>query len=244
MSTTALCLTLFGITLALFGAGAWVLARKLRRLRSMLRRLERHVWETHNIFLTFAGGAALPVPGGWAASTDLLGEALRVIVERRPQLVVELGSGLSTLVIAAALRSNGAGHLVSIDAEPEFAASTRAQLQRQGLEPWADIRVAPLREQSFEDSTRPWYDISVLADLDAIDLLFIDGPPTYLRADIRYPALPFFWGRLRPGATVLLDDAARPAERAMSDAWRRRFTDGRFEFLRLEKGALRVRKPG
>jgi hypothetical protein len=56
--------------------------------------------------------------------------------------------------------------------------------------------------------------------------------------------LPYFWSRLRPGAIVLLDDAARPAERAMADAWRRRFPDGRFELLRLEKGALRVTRDG
>jgi predicted O-methyltransferase YrrM len=242
MERAGIVTILLGLIIALLVTGAWVLARKLRRLRSMLRRQERHVWETHNIFLTLAGGAALPLPGGWAASTDLLGEVLRVIAERRPQCVVELGSGLSTLVIAAALRSNGRGHLISIDAEADYAASTRAQLQRQGLAEWADIRVAPLREQSFEDSSRPWYDMAQLEDLDGVDLLFIDGPPTYLRADIRYPALPFFWKRLRSGATVLLDDAARPAERAMSQVWQRRFIDARFEFLRLEKGALRVTK--
>jgi predicted O-methyltransferase YrrM len=238
------CLLLFAVTLALLALAAWILARKLRRLRSMLRRQERHVWETQNVFRVLAGGAPLPVPGGWAASTDLLGEALRAIAVQRPQRVVELGSGLSTLVLASALRSNGAGHLVSIDAEAGYAESTRAQLQRLDLQDWAEVRVAPLREQSFEDSTRPWYDMAHLADLVEIDLLFIDGPPTALRADIRYPALPYFWSRLRPGAIVLLDDAARPAERAMADAWRRRFPDGRFELLRLEKGALRVTRDG
>ncbi len=237
-----LCLLLFGILLGLLAVGAWVLARKLRRLRSMLRRQERHVWETHNVFHTLAGGAPLPVPGGWAASTDLLGEVLRAIAAQRPQRVVELGSGLSTLVIAAALRSNGGGHLVSIDAEGDYAAVTRAQLQRQGLSDWAEVRVAPLKQLSFEDSTRPWYDTSLLADLEDIDLLLVDGPPTLRRADIRYPALPYFWKRLNPGAIVLLDDAARPAERAMAEVWRQRFPDGRFEHLRLEKGALRVVK--
>ncbi len=247
MTTTSLCLLLFGIVVCLLAAGAWVLARKLRRLRSMLRRQERHIWETHNVFHTLAGGAPLPVPGGWAASTDLLGEVLRVIAAQRPQRVIELGSGLSTLVIAAALRSNGGGHLFSIDAESDYAAATRAQLQRHGLSDWAEVRVAPLKQLSFEDSTRPWYDISQLADLKDIDLLLIDGPPTLLRADIRYPALPYFWNRLNPGAVVLLDDAARPAERAIASVWQQRFAGARFEHLRLEKGALRVvknREPG
>jgi predicted O-methyltransferase YrrM len=243
VTTTTLCLILFAFTLTLLGIGAWVLARKLRRLRSMLRRQERHVWESHNIFRVLAGGASLPLPGGWAASTDLLGEVLRAVATRRSQRVVELGSGLSTLVIAAALRSNGAGHLVSIDADENYAALTREQLQRQGLSEWAEVRIAPLKDVSVEGQTRPWYDTAVLADLTHIDLLLIDGPPTFLRADIRYPALPFFWDRLSAGAIVLLDDAARSAEQAMSEAWRRQYPQAQFEYLRLEKGALRVRKP-
>jgi len=242
MSTRA-CLILFAIALALLGVVAWALARKLRRLRSMLRRQERHVWESRNIFHVLAGGAPLPVPGGWAASTDLLGEVLRAAAAGQPQRVVELGSGLSTLVIAAALRAQARGHLISIDAEADYAAQTRQQLLRQGLSEWAEIRVAALRSQRLGDEQRPWYDLAELADLRDIDLLLVDGPPTALRADIRQPALPFFWERLSPGAIVLLDDAARPGERAIANAWRRQFPQAEFEYLHLEKGALRVRKP-
>lgn len=243
MTTTTLCLTLFAATVGLLGIATWVLARKLRRLRALVRRQERHTWESLNVFHVLAGGAPLPVPGGWAASTDLLGELLRVVAQRRPQRVVELGSGVSTLVIAAALRSNGAGHLISIDAEESYAAQTREQLQRLNLSDWAEVRIAALKQQSFDDGPRPWYDATRLDDLTAIELLLIDGPPTALRADIRHPALPFFWERLSAGAVVLLDDAARPAERAIAKAWQQRFPQAQFEFLRLEKGALRVHKP-
>jgi len=176
--------------------------------------------------------------------TDLLGELLRAVAHRRPQRVVELGSGLSTLIIAAALRSNGAGRLISIDADRNYAAITRSELERQGLADWAEVRIAPLTESLLEGETRPWYDTTVLADLSDIDLLLIDGPPTLLRADIRYPALPFFWPRLTAGAIALLDDAARSAERAIAQRWQRQFPDAEFEYLRLEKGALRVIKPG
>jgi predicted O-methyltransferase YrrM len=244
VSTTALCLALFAVTLGLLAVAALVLARKLRRLRRMLRRQERHVWETNNVFQVLRGGVPLPVPGGWAASSDLLGELLRAVAHRRPRRVVELGSGLSTLIIAAALRSNGAGRLISIDADRNYAAITRTELERQGLADWAEVRIAPLTESLFEGEVRPWYDTTVLADLSDIDLLLIDGPPTLLRADIRYPALPFFWPRLTAGAIALLDDAARSAERAIAQRWQRQFPDAEFEYLRLEKGALRVLKPG
>jgi predicted O-methyltransferase YrrM len=241
--TTLVLLGQFATTVVLLTAAVLILNRKLRRLRSMLRRQERHVWETQNIFRVFEGAAPLPLPGGWAASTDLLGEVLRAVNTRRPKLVVELGAGVSTLVIAAALRANGAGRLISVDAEQGYAAITREQLQRHALAQWAEIRFAALKDMSFEGVTRPWYDTAVLADLKDIDVLLIDGPPTLLRPDIRYPALPFFWNRLSAGAIVLLDDAARPAEQGMAKIWQRSFPHARFESLRFEKGALRVTTP-
>src|SRR5579864_4662100 len=145
MASASLVTGLFAATVGLLAVGAIVMSRKLRRLRSLVRRQERHLWEAHNIFRVLEGGAPLPPPGGWAASTDLLGELMRLIMLRPTRLVVELGSGLSTLVIAAALRANGSGRLISIDADPDYAASTRAQLQRHGLGEWAEVRGATLK---------------------------------------------------------------------------------------------------
>src|SRR5450631_1633404 len=128
-----LLLGLFVAAAALIAVAVLLLERKLRRLRRMVRAQERHVWETHNIFRIFQGTAPLPLPGGWAASTDLLGEIVRAVATHRPRLIVELGSGISTLVIAAALRANGAGRLISIDADEAYAATTRQQLQQHAL---------------------------------------------------------------------------------------------------------------
>jgi len=230
-------------TAALIAVAVLVLERKLRRLRRMVRAQERHVWETHNIFRVLQGGAPLPLPGGWAASTDLLGEIVRAVSSHRPRLVVELGSGVSTLVIAAALRANGSGQLISIDADGDYTAKTREQLQRHDLADWVQLRLAALQTMEFEGVSRPWYDSSVLAELKDIDLLLIDGPPRLLRSDIRYPALPFFWKRLSPGAIVLLDDAARRSEQAIAKTWQQNFPQARYDYLRFEKGALRITKP-
>jgi len=230
---------LCALTMGLLVLASLLLARKLRRLRQ-LRRRQQHIWETHNIFQLFDRAAPLPPPGGWAASTDLLGELVRVVAARQPRVVVELGSGLSTLVIAAALRRNRAGRLICVEADDQYAHSTRAQLHQHALDDWATGRSVPLQSIEFEGERRPWYDTSLLGDVDSIDLLFIDGPPTALRRDIRYPALPFFWNKLNAGAVVLLDDADRPAESAMAKSWQRRFPQALFEHLRFEKGALRV----
>ena len=208
----------------------------------MLRRQERHVWETQNIFRVFEGAAPLPLPGGWAASTDLLGEVLRAVNTRRPKLVVELGAGVSTLVIAAALRANGAGRLISVDAEQGYAAITREQLQRHALAQWAEIRFAALKDMSFEGVTRPWYDTAVLADLKDIDVLLIDGPPTLLRPDIRYPALPLLSGALSPVVTAVLDDLVVPDMQKVLRLWLDAYPDFGSEILPLEKQAAVLRR--
>src|SRR5262249_33675178 len=50
----------------------------------------------------------------------------------------------------------------------------------------------------------PWYDISKLPAIEAVDLLVIDGPP-----DHRYPALPMLHHLLSNEAVIVCDDAKR-----------------------------------
>ena len=154
MPFNVLIISLAAILLLAITLATLLLNRKLRRIRTLLRRQERLVWDSQNLFRVLGGEAPLPLPGGWAASTDILGELLRALTAQRPQLVVELGSGLSTLIIAAALKRNGAGRLISIDADADYAQQTRAQLALHGLDPWVQVRVAPLREISFEGVSR------------------------------------------------------------------------------------------
>src|SRR5690606_5204664 len=48
----------------------------------------------------------LPATRGWAAAPDFLLHLCQRIATHRPKVVVELGSGVSTLVAAAALAAN------------------------------------------------------------------------------------------------------------------------------------------
>ncbi len=104
-------LYLIGLLLAVIASIAIVtlffLRRKFRELHARLNRLESHAWETAMISTLIAGQPTLPRPGWWAASTDILYELARIIETERPRLIVELGSGLSTVVLAAAAARNG-----------------------------------------------------------------------------------------------------------------------------------------
>jgi predicted O-methyltransferase YrrM len=106
--------------------------------------------------------------------------------------IVEFGTsfGISTLHLAAALRDNGGGRLITTEFEASKVARARANLTAGGL-----IDLVELREG---DALK-----TLEADLpETIDLLLLDG------AKALYPdVLALVEDRLRPGAFVVADDA-------------------------------------
>ena len=106
--------------------------------------------------------------------------------------VVEFGTsfGISTLHMAAALRDNGGGRLVTSEFEPSKVERARANLAAGGLADLVEIRAG--------DALRTFR-----ADLpEAIDLVLLDGAKS-LYPDI----LDLLESRLRPGALVVADNA-------------------------------------
>jgi predicted O-methyltransferase YrrM len=168
---------------------------------------------------------ALPNLGSWKADTGLLTRLADHIETARPRTVVEFGTGASTLIVAQALKLAGGGNFTSFEQHPEFVAATRDWLSEHGLE--ADLRAVPLRP-SPGGWPGLWYDHGDLPA--AIDLLIIDGPPWTIHPFTRGAASTLF-GRIAPGGTVMLDDAARPGERLIARRWRREWPDFDFRLL-------------
>lgn len=173
---------------------------------------------------------ALPNLGSWKADTGLLALVVDHIEEHRPRLVVEFGTGASTLVIARALEKWGGGRLISFEQHEDFVDATRNWLAEHRLE--ADLRAVPLR-RSPEGWPGLWYDHGRLPR--PIDLMLIDGPPWTVHPMTRGAAASLF-DHIAPGGTVMLDDAARPGERLVARRWRKARPD--FDF-RLWKGGTK-----
>lgn len=177
----------------------------------------------------------LPATDGWAGSPDLLAALARHALAAKPAVVVEFGSGLSTLVLARALQLNGGGRLVSFDHNEGFAEVTRRRLEALGLE--AEVRAVELAPAERWGYAGDWYDTPDLPD--AIDFLLIDGPPAWFNAGTRGAAAPAVFPHLAPGATILLDDADRDGERANAQRWAAEYPDIAWTMLPAAKGLLR-----
>jgi len=166
----------------------------------------------------------LPPLRGWAASPDILLVMARHVQRAAPAVIVECGSGASTVVLAQAARLNGRGHVYSIDHDGAFAEESRTMLARYGLSDWATITHAPLAEVPISGSRWEWYDLDRLPETPPIDLLFIDGPPADTPKPLaRYPAGPMLFPRLAPGAVVFADDTDRPGEIEVLRRWASEF---------------------
>ncbi|MGJ7534542.1 MULTISPECIES: O-methyltransferase [unclassified Variovorax] len=106
--------------------------------------------------------------------------------------IVEFGTsfGISTLHLAAALRDNGGGRLITTEFEPSKVARARRNLVAGGLDDLVEIREGDALQ-------------TLAADLpESIDLLLLDG------AKALYPEiLALVESRLRPGAFIVADNA-------------------------------------
>ncbi|AGL20397.1 O-methyltransferase [Actinoplanes sp. N902-109] len=184
----------------------------------LLRAQSREIEAMFQLFQEFTPRAPMPSSGDFALNpTDLL-ELLHIVRLGQPRLVVELGSGTSSVWLAYALEKIG-GRLVSLDHDADYAARTRDMLGAHGLTAVAEVRVAPLTELTTDGRAYQWYDVAQLADLRDIDVLLIDGPPAATGPDARFPALHVLESRLATTATVVLDDVNRPDEQDAVRRW-------------------------
>ena len=173
--------------------------------------------------------APIPSTRSWAASPDVLLTLLELAQSSQPARILDLGSGMSTLVLA---KSAPQASIISIDNSEEFAGKTRKLLATHGVSN-VDLRIAPLTPHI---SGVDWYDLAKLGDISNIDLLFVDGPPGSKNPKARHPAIAECVAKLNPRAIVVIDDAGRDGEKDMAHEFAKALPHHTLEFLAHEKG--------
>ena len=115
-----------------------------------------------------------------------------LIRSARPATVIEFGAsfGISTLHLAAAVRDNGTGRVITTELNAAKAAATRAHLAEAGLDDLVEARLGDALE-TLADAPEP------------IGLVFLDG-----WKELYLPVLQLLEPKLAPGALVLADDSS------------------------------------
>jgi len=162
--------------------------------------------------------AALPATGNWALDAVSMLDLVDLIERERPSVVLELGSGTSTVWLGYLLEQYGA-RLVSLDHDEHYASATRVSLAKHGLGATAEVRTAPLVPVQIDGEEFSWYDLSCLEGVENIDVLLVDGPPKATGPLARFPAVPLVESRMSGAACVVLDDSDRPEEAETLDRW-------------------------
>jgi methyltransferase family protein len=164
---------------------------------------------------------SLPVPASEWGIDALFAEAVVTEIERRsPSLVVECGSGISTLLFGSCLEALRSGGLVTFEHDEEFALRTSSLARSCGCADRVEIVVNPLRRYRLAGQEVSWYaGLHALDGRNPIEVLIVDGPPAATAPLARYPAIPLLLPYLAPGAAVFLHDGSRADEAATARRW-------------------------
>ncbi|MGE8548997.1 MAG: hypothetical protein ACN6OC_16280 [Alcaligenes sp.] len=171
----------------------------------------------------------------WPVAADFALFLMQRLVLEQYDLVVEFGSGMSTVTVARTLameaeRTGAApARFVSFDHLDHYYQQTQAYLNQVEVAHAVELVLAPLKDwQAPDGKVQPYYDCNnVLAELARIHgstirriLVIVDGPPASTGPQARYPAGPMVVQHF-PAARIdfLMDDYIRDDEKEVAQRW-------------------------
>lgn len=160
----------------------------------------------------------------WALEKGAVDLLVYTILTKRPKVIVDLGSGLSTLVATKLLSDMGVKDFVvySVDTSIEFLNETKNRIfaENENLLSHVVFIEAPIEDVKIGSKNFKWYrNFDSEIKSNKIDLVIVDGPIGTLCDHARYPALPILKNKLKKGSVLLLDDYNRPDEREIVENW-------------------------
>jgi predicted O-methyltransferase YrrM len=213
-----------------------IVSDEFKQVKKQLASLGNGIAETQGLVQLSDFNQPYPIPfgGSWALTPDAAVILAREIAIRRPNTIVELGSGVSTLLVGKLLQQMECGRLISLDHDPSWAEETRRHVSANGLQNFVEVLDAPLARQQFDGKDFDWYQIpDQLRHIEQIDMLTVDGPPQTADSTVlaRYPALPAFAARLSKQAVIYVDDAKRLTEQAMVQRWLQQYPEWKSKMI-------------
>ncbi len=182
------------------------------------------------------GGDLSPDMHGWPISPDFAVYLIELLETNDYDLIIEFGSGTSTVLIAktlakiAARRQGGLpAQQVAFEHLNEYQRKTVSALQKAGFADSVQLELSPLEPFAADNGKiYSYYSCcDVIAQLalrflrDGLRVLvMVDGPPGSTGKHARYPALPLVHSHfVGAQVDVLLDDYIRDDEREVAQLW-------------------------
>lgn len=172
----------------------------------------------------------------WPISPDFALYLIALIETHPYDLIIEFGSGISTVIIARTLAKMAPARtgkppvaFLSFDHLERYYQQTLAQLQQAGLADRVQLAHTPLRDWLAPNGqTYAYYECNTALAAQAAKqdlaglrvLVVVDGPPAATGPHARYPAGPLILQHFG-GATIdlLLDDYIRDDEKQIAQLW-------------------------
>lgn len=182
--------------------------------------------------------APLPLMQGYAADPELSLAIVNQIIELKPDHILDIGSGISTILSGYTTKKLGYGQVTTLEHNPDYYRLMLNQLKLHGLEQHVSLIHAPLKSYELDGKSWLWYDLEKVDKDIKFDLVIIDGPPGNTQDMARYPALPLLINRLNPQALLIFDDAKRPAEKQIISIWIKEFPNWQKKEINTLKGLI------
>jgi hypothetical protein len=174
----------------------------------------------------FDTGVFIPITK-WAISPKEVVHICNEILINERNNIIEFGSGLSTLYIAQLLKIHSIkANFISVENDLAWGTKLKSMLRDLDLEAYVDIIICPLVDvphKYAKKSQKKWYDINILekaiTNVNAIDLVIVDGPYGNNTPFARYSATPFLKQKLAENYIIFLDDSYRREESQIIKHW-------------------------
>ena len=198
----------------------WLLSAELRSASGAASRSLASELHSMQVILNRFPQCSLPTTG-YSMTFGNLHALMDLLDELEPDTVVEFGSGMSTILVAAWMKRRGRGMLRSFDHDAAWSGRTSRHLERHGLDGHSRVTCVALAPVSVQGHHVNWYDLPAdAAGIRNIELVIVDGPPSHEQSMARLPALFALESQLAANCCIVLDDALRPEERAVTAIWR------------------------
>jgi predicted O-methyltransferase YrrM len=152
--------------------------------------------------------------GPWSIGEEAFAQITRSMSEIAPRVIVEFGSGASSVRLAKAFPD---AQVLSLESDPTFFQQSQACARQHGVA--AERLSTELRPLTFRRIGRAIYETYSVGPYPApIDAVLIDGPPHWTRRG-REACLYDVAANVRVGGRIYLDDYGRAQERRIVRNW-------------------------